>query len=277
MMYTVLGAQGFVGSALSRFLLDQGFEVQTPSRSDLQSWFCSDVKRDLGKVIYCIGVTADFRQRPMDAVEAHVSLLPQIHRIGNIESFTYLSSSRIYAGCSDANEDRRYFNMSPLEFDSIYSSSKLMGECFTLQCMPKGRVARLSNVYSAIDYSSPNFLPSVLRDAARSNTVQFHTSPDSSKDFVSINDVVAWLQRIALNGKHRIYNLSSGYNTSNRDIAAVLASKGVSCCYAASASDVNFPIVDNARISEEFGFPKHRLLSDLPAMFLDFKQRNFND
>ncbi len=276
-MFTVLGAQGFIGRALSKFLIGQGLEVLTPSRRELEFWFDSKIKKDLGNVIYCIGLTADFRARPVETVEAHIALLPRIHRLADMKSFTYLSSSRVYSGGEGAGEDRSCFRVPPFEQDSLYNSSKLMGETFTLQCMPGGRVVRLSNVYGSDDYASPNFLSSILRDAVTSGSVLFRSSSDSSKDFVSIGDIVAWLQNIALFGKSSIYNLASGQNISNRDIENVLISSGVSCEYSESAPTITFPVIDNSRVSKEFGAPKYNLLTDLPTMLVDYKLRKIHD
>jgi len=33
---------------------------------------------DPGHVIYCIGLTADFRQKPFETIEAHVSKLAEV-------------------------------------------------------------------------------------------------------------------------------------------------------------------------------------------------------
>jgi nucleoside-diphosphate-sugar epimerase len=275
--FTVLGAQGFIGQALSQFLLGRGHEVLTPSRTDLKSWLDSSAKRDLGRVIYCIGLTADFRERPVETVEAHIALLSRIRCIEGIESFIYLSSTRVYSGGADANEDREYFRVPPYEADSLYNSSKLMGETFTLQCMPKGCVVRLSNVYGHGDYSSPNFLSSIIRDAVTSRNVIFRTSPCSAKDFVSINDVVAWMENIALSGKRCVYNLASGRNVSNRDIEKILISRNISVGYIENSPVITFPTVDIDRISEEFGQPKYSLLSDLPTILSDCELRSKND
>jgi nucleoside-diphosphate-sugar epimerase len=275
--FTVLGAQGFIGRALSQFLRGQGDEVLMPSRTDLESWLNSVAKRDLGNVIYCIGLTADFREHPTETVEAHIALLSRLRRIEGIRSFIYLSSTRVYSGGVDANEDRACFRVPPLEADSLYNSSKLMGETFTLQCMPEGRVVRLSNVYGPGDYASPNFLSSILRDAVVSRSVLFRTSPDSSKDFVSIHDIVAWIRSIALSGKMRIYNLASGQNVSNHDISRVFASREISCGYTDNAPLITFPAIDISRVSEEFGHPNCNLLSDLPTMLADYEQRSHND
>src|SRR5919197_813364 len=64
---TVLGASGFIGGHLAKHFRALGYECLTPGRNEPSLY-----ETDLGDVIYAIGLTADFRQRPLDTIEAHV-------------------------------------------------------------------------------------------------------------------------------------------------------------------------------------------------------------
>ena len=87
---TVLGASGFIGSHLVRELDARGLDHEAPPREeDLGG-------RDLATVIDCAGITADFRERPLDVAESHVCLVERVLRTSRCESFTYLSSAGIY-------------------------------------------------------------------------------------------------------------------------------------------------------------------------------------
>jgi len=55
--------------------------------------------RDLGHIIYCIGITADFRRRPHDTITAHVTKLQEVLTRTSFESLVYLSSTRVYSRC----------------------------------------------------------------------------------------------------------------------------------------------------------------------------------
>ena len=55
-------------------------------------------------MIYAIGVTADFRTRPFETMEAHVSVLCEILRDARLDSLTYLSSTRLYGGAASTGE-----------------------------------------------------------------------------------------------------------------------------------------------------------------------------
>ena len=65
-MVTILGSSGFVGSNLKNKLVSVGINTYTPHRSEELSG------KNLGHVIYCIGLTADFRTKPFETIEAHV-------------------------------------------------------------------------------------------------------------------------------------------------------------------------------------------------------------
>ena len=72
MKYTVLGASGFIGSHVANLARREGHDVDCPGRDENLDG------RHLGHVIYSIGLTSDFRQRPHDTVTAHVTKLQEI-------------------------------------------------------------------------------------------------------------------------------------------------------------------------------------------------------
>src|SRR5688572_20741048 len=119
---TVLGASGFIGGHLVTKLRESGCDVFTPEReADLSG-------KRLGHVVYCIGLTADFRSRPLDTVTAHVCRLVEVMRDCDFESLLYLSSTRLYKGDSKIAQEDDPFQVAPLDPDDLYNVSKLMGE-----------------------------------------------------------------------------------------------------------------------------------------------------
>jgi hypothetical protein len=61
------------------------------------------------------------------------------------------------------------------------------------------------------------------------------------------------LTRIALNGRERLYNVASGQNVTNAEIARWLVQVGVETRFAPGVSTVTFPHIDTRRIEAEFG------------------------
>lgn len=266
-MFTVLGATGFIGANLVRWLEAQSMPTRAPSRNE-------DVTgQPLGHVIYCIGLTADFRERPFDTVRAHVSHLLDILEKAEFDSLLYLSTTRVYAGLSSSAEDS-VLRAQPNSADDLYNISKIMGESVSLSSLRRNvRVVRLSNVYGR-DFSSHNFLTSVIKEAVENNKVLLRTSPASEKDYVHINDVVALLPRIALSGGHRIYNLASGVNTSNAELMKIIERvTGCAVEVAEDAATLSYPKVSIERIREEFEFYPSLIQEKLADLIGDYQQQ----
>lgn len=267
MTYTVLGASGFIGSHLVRWLHSAAFDVWAPERGTPVSG------RALGNVIYCIGVTADFRRRTYDTVRAHVGVLLDILDGVEFESLLYLSSTRVYRGLEAAQEGA-WLRVNPLDPGDLYNLSKLMGESLCLSCgRPNVRVVRLSNVYGD-DFSSENFLFTVLRDAVDRRRVVLRTTLDSEKDYVDVRDVVRLLPRIAAGGRCRVYNIASGVNTSNAQLMEIL--KRETACRVQveeGAPALRFPRISIERVSTEFSFVPAQVLDSYPSLVAEYQRR----
>jgi len=271
MMFTVLGASGFIGSHLTEELKNTGEGmVYAPLRQDGNDVLDEVLKRDLGHVFYCIGLTANFRSRPFDTVEAHVCILRRILEQARFESLTYLSSTRVYEGSATTHESA-ILQVSPANPGHLYNLSKLMGESLCLASGRRARVVRLSNVFGG-GVRQENFITQVMTEAADTGQVQFLTAPESAKDYVSVDDVVRRLPQIAMHGTHSIYNVASGKNTSNAEIASLLEQKGIAVSFAENAPEWSFPIIDTKRLVQEFGDAQSSLTGEFDYLFSYFNQ-----
>ena len=220
--------------------------------------------RDLGHVVYCIGLTADFRTKPFATVEAHTSLVARVLESCDFTSFVYLSSTRVYSGAEHTNEGAA-LKVQPLVTGDIYNLSKLLGESLCINSGKNCRIARLSNVFGPHG-GTDTFLGAVAHEAAAHGRVLFQSSPESEKDYVSLSDVVRWLALIGPVGDEPVYNLASGRNTSNRALAAQLESLGVQCEFAPAAPTVSFPKIDTSRVEGAFGPATETIESALPQL-----------
>jgi len=268
MKATVFGAGGFVGSALVRYLRGRGDDVHAVARGD-ESWR----EQPLGHVYFCIGLTADFRRRPLDTVEAHVAMPLEILRHGRFESFLYLSSTRVYAGARRADEDVA-IALRSTQADDLYNLSKLMGEAACLALAdPSVRIARLSNVFGD-DSASDNFLTSIARDAVTHGLVRLQTSLASTKDYVWVEDVVRALRAIARGGHHRVYNVASGRNTSHAALLDGLASAtGCRSEVPPSAPLTRFPPISVARLRGLIDWKPMPVTEAIPAIVESISRR----
>lgn len=266
MKFTVLGASGFIGSNLVAHLRQEGHECFAPDRSDPAVF-----GEDMGHILYCIGLTADFRRRPFDTVRAHVCLLADILEKSRFESLLYLSSTRIYGNSENTREDAKLL-ADPQNPSDLYNLTKMTGEslCFAAG-RPNVRVARLSNVYGG-DFASENFLSSIIRDALEKNRILLQTSADSAKDYVAIGDVIDILPKIALDGQHWLYNVASGTNVSNRELLLEIQKlTGCEVVFSDRAQTTSFPPIAIDCLREEFRFHPSPILRDLDELVLKYK------
>ena len=262
MKFTILGSTGFIGASMLRHLQKQGFEVNIPERNakNLHG-------EDLGHVIYAIGLTGDFRENPDAAIEAHVHVLQKLMKDARFESWLYLSSTRVYSGLHAGTEATEETSL-PVRpsADALYDLSKLLGESI---CLGKGnpaiRVARLSNVYGP-GQSSHTFLGSIIAELKKTGKTIINESPESSKDYISIDDVTSILQVIATKGKDRLYNVASGNPVTHRAIADSIKKCGYTVDFSAKAPTRAFPSVNTAKIVKEFGINPRSVLQDLPLL-----------
>ena len=269
--FTVLGGNGFVGQALCRWLLERGHEVHTPARHLSLTELSASLR---GHVVYCIGLTADFRSRPWDTVDAHVGALRHLLAEGNFASLTYLSSTRVYLGADAGHEDAALI-VHPDAPDQLFNLSKLMGEslCHAAHRLGKPvRVVRLSNVVGR-DLTSDNFLYALLREALADGTIHLKSSIDSAKDYIALTDVIRMLELISSCGKALCYNLASGQQTTNSEVVeAIVKLTGARFSVSDGAHLTTVPQIEIGRLREEFGFDPLPPLDCLKEVFANLSQ-----
>ncbi len=264
---TILGASGFIGRSLTRHLDDVGIGYAAPARDvDLSG-------HDLGCVVYCIGVTADFRVRPLATVDAHVCHLVHLLLTSRIESLVYLSSTRLYRRCPSPATEVENLPLHPALADDLYDLSKAMGESVALAGAGRVHILRLSNVYGT-DVGSPTFLASVLRQALVEGTVVLQTSPESVKDYVAVADVVSVIVRLAVEtGRDGIYNVASGTNVTHAALLARIEElTGCRVEWAAGATTLSPPVISIERLAAELDFRPRSVLDDLPHLVQSFRE-----
>lgn len=220
-LFTVFGADGFVGKRLVQKLSNDGHEVQSVGREDdyREKW------RDLGHVVYCVGVTGSrYKTEQFRVVDAHISAMANVLEHGSYTSFLYMSSARTYEESLSGTNENAAFRVDPSNISDFYNLSKLMGESLILNSgIPSARIVRVSYAVDIAGDSTDN-VTEFIRAAGR-GSVRFVAHRDSVKDYVVMEDVLSAMPKIAMHGRSAVYNLASGVNTSTSDIAALLASE----------------------------------------------------
>lgn len=259
---TVLGASGFIGRHLVARLRADGVPCEAPARNDPGL-----LHRPLGHVIYAIGLTSDFRSRPLETVEAHVCVLRTLLAHADFDSLTYLSSTRVYAGAADTRESAT-LAVNPNDPSDLYNLSKLMGESL---CLYGGRahakVARLSNIVGLRD-APDSFIDQLLEEGARNGAILLRTALSSRKDYLYVDDAVSQILAIARSDATGIFNVAHGTGVSNGDIAAAIQDHlGWPAMAAAGAPEWAFADIDVSR-TQALGLLPPRAFSDYFPNFL---------
>lgn len=270
MNFTVVGAGGFIGTALADRLQANGHTVERVGRgADLFS-------RPLGHLIYAAGITADFRRKPAETVDAHVNLLLSILRHSDFNSLLYLSSTRVYRR-SKCGEESALLSCIPEDPEDLYNLSKALGESLCLS-NPRSdiRVVRLANVIGG-GSTSPSFFAMLLDEAQIYKCLRIESAPNSAKDYITLQDVLMVLPEIAIHGRERVYNLASGVMISNAEIAALFEEKGVQVEFTTAVVSQIFPTISNRRIREEFGFYPEPVLPLMEALIYERLKKNDQD
>ena len=154
-------------------------------------------RRPAGHVIDCVGLTGDFRVRPLDTAEAHVGLVARCLAELQFDSFLLLSSTRVYARANATHEDaalptRARRSLRPLQPN---------------EARRRSAVSRRSSAPRSAWYDCRMSMASACRrrhswdrccaKASATGGVMFHQSPASAKDYVSVAAVVRLLPAIA--------------------------------------------------------------------------------
>jgi nucleoside-diphosphate-sugar epimerase len=266
MTVTVLGATGSIGKSLVESLQAGGSDVRAlDGRSEI------DPGSDLGDVIYCIGLTADFRSRPFDTVDAHVGVLRHVLEHARYSSLVYLSSTRVYRGLAVGTEDA-LLTVDPSNADDLYNISKLLGESLCLsQPSPRIRVVRLSNVIGP-QATSASFVRSLVADAVDHGAVVIKTSAESTKNYVDIRDVADIIPRVVEHGRSRIYNVAGPAETTNAEIAAVIGqATGAELAFAPDAPTLSFPPVSISAARADLGYAPRTVDESLREMIESYR------
>ena len=256
MHYTIFGSTGRIGSYLKKKLTSDGNTVFSPSRKDYYL-----AHKNLGHVIYCSGVTSDFRYRSFDTVESHVCLLSFLLKHKNFESFNYLSSTRLNF------PKKSYINkISPKFYGGhevdIYNASKLTGEALCLQSkISNVKITRICHVVNPNDKQRQNFLSDICGQAKRGEIV-LNSSLQTKKNYIHIDDLCFLLQLIGPFGKKNFYNIGSNNLISNNEIIKKLIK--ITQCSVITSNDAQTILESKINISilkKEFNYqPTHKKL-----------------
>lgn len=267
--YTVLGSSGFIGSHLAKVLQEQELEVNCPTRTEL-----SALSGNLGHVFYALGVD-NVGDDPFGAFDAHVGHLRHILQNCEFHSLTYFSSTRLYLNAPESVEHARLI-VDPVDPGRLYNATKIAGEMLCLAAeRPQIRVVRISNVVGFAPRGI-NFIPALIKDALSKREINVTIDPSSSKDYVSLQDAVDLILKVAAAGRSRLYNIGSGVNlTAGEIVAHIERCTGAKAAWQQGAPVVRYAPLAIDRLANEFPFKAMSVLQMLPEICAQFRKSYF--
>lgn len=265
--FTIFG-QGFVGTNISIFLKKKKCKLFIPKKGKYK------FNKNLHNIIYCIG-NQNWLKDPKVTFDANLGLMSEILFNNKFDSFTLLSTTRLYF----ANSEGKTSEIDPININSnnknyLYNSLKIAAENLCLTLNNKNiKVIRMSNLYGNNFTNQAYLLPTWIRNSIKNKKIDLYINKNSTKDFIYVDDAFDVLLKIIRRGKHRLYNVASGKNIKLFKILKKI--KKITNCkinYSNSSNIVKEPKINIKRIVKEFNFkPKNNLIDLLNHLIINYK------
>ena len=265
--FTIFG-QGFVGTNISIFLKEKKCKLFIPKKGKYK------FKKNLHNVIYCIG-NQNWLKNPKITYDANLGLVREIIFNNKFESFTLLSTTRLYfANSEDKTSENDPININSNNKSFLYNSLKIAAENLCLSLNNKNiKVVRMSNLFGNNFTNQAYILPTWIRNSIKYKKIDIYISKKSTKDFIYVDDAFEVLLKIIKKGKHRMYNIASGKNIKLFEILDEM--KKITNCkinYTNSTKIIKEPKINIKRIKKEFNFkPKNNLIDLLNNLIINYK------
>lgn len=267
-MITIVGGTGFVGTHLTAELKRNNIEFILLAREPN-----IPKGQNLGQLVYCAGF-GGCEQAPFNVLHANTALLSDLLEHCKVERVIYLSSTRLYLGNMSSSES---CDLKVLSSDTrkLFNLTKMVAEELIIKSKVPHVILRPSNIYGDA-LESPLFLPSIVRDSLVKGEVKMFISPEYSKDYVSVFDlvdaIIMTLRNININNIS--VNIAAGENVSANQIADILiAHTNCNVEWRGQFSDDFFPVTDVKLMTTLFNIRPRRVLEDLPKMIDSFKEK----
>ena len=266
-LYTIFGSSGFFFTILYKVLKERKEKIFIPKKNKYL------FNKNLGNIIYCIG-TSESIKNPKNALIANLEILSKILTNNKFQTFTYLSSIRVYSKSSKTKEtDKITFNHN--EKGVYFKSLKLAAESLCLQMNnPKIKIIRLANVFGHYFSNQIYLLPTLLRQSITKRKISIIINKNSKKNYLNVNDAINVILIIINKSKHQIYNVASDKQISIGQISEKIK-KFTNCkvLYKNSNIIVNEPKINIQRIKKEFNFkPKIKFEKEIQKIIGNYKK-----
>jgi len=220
MRIAIIGANGYVGVALSSQLKSKKMHVMRISGSEFRKQLphVREMFKTADVVVNCAHPSF-VTDNPLDNQIDYESLISDSLPSKALNIF--LSSSAVYSASSDACED------SPTNSKSNYAISKLSIEKHYLSCISNPIVFRMGQVYT--NKPKPLTFFSDLIEASRKNGKSKLRNGGSRLSILLDSTLCDAILRVTYSNIGRVFNISSGLNMTTAELASSLIGFPSSC------------------------------------------------
>lgn len=214
----VVGANGFLGSALVHELIKQNIEViaiynvnhdNINKKARLmknQDLLASNFKIDF--LFYLPGNYANSHSKLLGLN----NILYQYSLKFDHAKIIYVSSTNVYG-----NPENVVTENSPFNQPQLYALSKLAGE-FIVKSMRHFAILRLAYLYGS-GITNNSFIPSIIKSAKKDKKITLFGDGEREQDCVYIDDAVSLCIACAKQDENEIYLGATGVSVSNKKVA----------------------------------------------------------
>jgi len=140
----------------------------------------------------------------------------------------------------------------------------------------KIKIIRPSNVVGT-NAPSNLFIPSLIKEAVETGKIVLHSTLDSEKDYVHIDDLVQLIPKIISSDKSQIYNIASGYNISSKEIInEIIRLTNCELEIASDAKKFSSRQINIDRIKNEFNFVPIKIIDKIEDLVKFYQILNQN-
>ncbi len=214
----VVGANGFLGSALVNKLIANNFDVIAvynlatdninPKAKMLtnEELLNTDIQPDF--IFYLPG---NYANSPSQLMEINETLSHYSVKFFNAK-MVYVSSTNVYGNPTGIiTEDSPFIN------PGLYAQSKLAGE-FIVKAMIHFVILRLAYIYG-IGITNSSFIPSIIASAKSNKKITLFGNGEREQDYIYIDDAVSLCLASALTEGNNIYLGATGISVSNKTVS----------------------------------------------------------
>ncbi|TXT30424.1 MAG: nad-dependent epimerase/dehydratase [Chitinophagaceae bacterium] len=223
----VIGANGFLGSALVKKLISENQKViavynlhydNVDSRAIVLN--NEEFLNSTFEIDYFYFLSGNYTNSHNQLLEINFDLFRYIKKYPNTK-FIYISSTNVYGThSSDITENSSFNN------PSLYAQFKLSGE-FLVSSLKNYSIVRLTYLYGP-RITNSSFLPAIIKQAKEKLIININGNGERYQDYLYIDDAVEIVFLTSKISENRIFLAASGTKTTNKE-AASLISKFTGC------------------------------------------------